>query len=118
MRSRLQTLAGFFIALTIWWLTRHAVALVAVVIAGTFTALAWLAPALFAPIQRALDAVVRGIVAAVSWILLALVYFGVFCPIRLWRAVTGADPLRKRRDPSAASYLTPAPTPSRFDRQF
>lgn len=118
MRSRLQTLAGFLIALTIWLVTRHTLALVAVGIAGTCTALAWLAPALFAPVQRAIDAIIHALVTAVSWILLALVYFGVFTPIRLWRSLTGVDPLRRRRDPAAASYLAPAPAPSRFDRQF
>lgn len=118
MRSRLQTLAGFLIALTVWLITRHAAVLIAVGVTGTFTALAWLAPALFAPIQRAIDAFIHGLVTAVSWVLLAVVYFGVFSPIRIWRTLAGTDSLRRRRDPAATSYLEPAPAPSRFDRQF
>lgn len=92
-------------------------------IAGLTAALAfvaWTSPARYAPVQRALDRVLHGVLAALTWVLLGVIYFAVFAPLRLWRHLRGIDPLHRRPDPAAASYLSPLPLPApdRFDRQF
>jgi hypothetical protein len=43
----------------------------------------------------------------VSHLVLALVYFGLFTPLALFFRIRGRDPLRRRRDPGAASYYIP-----------
>jgi hypothetical protein len=71
-------------------------------------------------VQRILDRFARRMLAAFTWLVLGLVYFGLFTPLRLWRTLLRRDPLRLRRDPAATTYLQPMrPAPAaRFDRQF
>ena len=82
--------------------------------------LAWASPARYAPVQRALDYGIHLLLTGLTWLLLGLVYLLVFTPLRALRALTGSDPLQRRYDRSADSYLRP-PAPGstgRFDRQF
>ena len=82
--------------------------------------LAWVAPEHYKPIQRALDWIARLLVAGVSWLLLGLVYFCFFTPMRWIGSMVGRDPLRLKPDRSATSYLRDLPPASagRFGRQF
>jgi len=119
-RSRLQATLAAFAALAMWWLSgRPALAVMA-----TFLALAalvaWIAPARYRPFQSALDAAIHALLVGVSWTLLAVVYFGLFTPIRAIASLLGRDPLGGRRAPAGESYLTPLPpgATGRFDRQF
>jgi hypothetical protein len=88
-------------------------------IATTLAVVAWIAPARYAPVQRALDRIIHLLLGAITWTLLALIYFLVFTPLRAVRALSRRDALARAADPAATSYLRPlAPGPRRFDRQF
>jgi hypothetical protein len=64
--------------------------------------------------------VTHALLTTLSWILLALVYFGLFTPLRLWRGLIGKDPLQLYAHPRAdiTSFLQPSARAARFDRQF
>jgi len=59
-------------------------------------------------------------VAGFSWLLLGLMYFCVFTPMRLVGALCGRDPLCLKPDRAVATYLRKLPPASagRFGRQF
>ena len=88
-------------------------------LAATLALVAWVSPPHYAPVQRALDRGVQLILAALTWLILGAVWLLVFTPLRVFRVLTGNDPLQRTFDRAADSYLLP-PTgrPSRFDRQF
>ena len=89
-------------------------------VTGALALLAWFVPRGYAPVQRGLDRVLHFVLAAFTWVLLGLFYLLVFVPLRLWRGVTGHDPLHRRPDAKATTYLQPVPpaAANRFDRQF
>ena len=117
-RARLQascTLAGT----TALWLWRGGLVLAALAgIAAGLALLAWLYPPGYAPVQRTLDRVLHALLTAITWLLLGIIYLLVFTPLRFFRAMAGRDALQRSPDRTAASYLQPAPPPSRLDRQF
>jgi len=119
-RARFQATAACAGTLILWWRIGGFVPAVVAGLAGSLALLAWLSPPHYAPVQRVLDRVLHLLLAGLTWLLLAVIYLGVFTPLRLWRALTGQDPLQRRPDPTAATYLRPVPpaTPGRFDRQF
>ncbi|HEY0944417.1 MAG TPA: hypothetical protein VGD81_04090 [Opitutaceae bacterium] len=120
MRSRVHATLAFAVALALWlWRGGPFLAAVAIVTAA-LVLLAWVAPGTYAPIARGLDRVAHRFGAGVTWLVLVIVYLGVFTPLRLWRTLAGTDPLQLRPRPGAASYLQPLPParPERFDRQF
>jgi hypothetical protein len=118
-RARLQATLACAVTLTLWWWRRGTTPAAFAGIAAAFALLAWVAPARYAPLQHFLDRIVQLVLGGLTWVLLALVYFLVFTPLRLLRGALGRDPLARRPDPAAASYLRPLPPgPSRFDRQF
>jgi len=119
-RARLQATAACAGTLFIWWRLGGVIPGVVAGVAGCFALLAWVSPPRYAPVQRGLDRVLHVLLTGLTWLLLALIYLGVFAPLRLWRALTGQDPLRRRADPAATTYLRPLPpaAPGRFDRQF
>jgi len=43
-----------------------------------------------------------------SHVILGLLYFGLFAPVALVFRLVGRDPMKRSRDPEAASYWTPA----------
>jgi len=89
-------------------------------VTGTLALLAWFIPHGYAPVQLCLDRVLHFVLAAFTWVLLGLFYLLVFVPLRLWRGLIRHDPLRRRSDPKATTYLQPVPpaAANRFDRQF
>ena len=120
-RGRLQaTIAGGLTA-TGWLIRGGRVMAVAAVTTGILALLAWFLPQAFAPIQRSLDGVARGVTKAASWIVLGMVYFLFFTPLRVILGLLGKDALRLRRSqPLPATFLQtlPAAAPGRFDRLF
>ena len=119
-RARLQATAAGAGTLLVWWRLGGIIPAAIAGLAGSLALLAWVSPSHYAPVQRALDRVLHALLAGLTWVLLAVIYLGVFAPLRAWRALTGRDPLQRRADPAAASYLRPLPPPApgRFDRQF
>lgn len=85
-----------------------------------FALMAWITPRVYAPVQRSLDRAVHLVLTAFTWLLLGLLYLLVFTPLRIGRTFFGRDPLQRRIDPAAATYLSPIPPAAvnRFDRQF
>jgi hypothetical protein len=106
--------------LLLWWRIGGILPAMTAGATGSLALLAWVSPPHFAPIQRALDRVLHGLLAGLTWLLLALIYLGVFTPLRGWRALTRRDVLQLRRDPAAPTYLRALPpaSPDRFDRQY
>jgi hypothetical protein len=119
-RARWQATFAVAGAWLLWWRVGGLPVIVLAVLASVFALLAWLAPARYAPVQRGIDRLAHGLLGGLSWLLLGLVYFGLFTPLRIWRRLTRHDPLHLRPDPTASSYLRPLPpaAPGRFDRQF
>ena len=119
-RARWQATLAWAGTLVLWWRLGGLVPAVVAGLAGALALLAWLGPAHYAPVQRVLDRMVHIVLAGLTWLLLALVYFGIFLPLRGWRALTRTDPLQRRPDPAAQTYFRPLPpaAPGRFDRQF
>lgn len=118
-RARLQASAASAGTLMLWWWRGGAGPATLAGVAAALAGLAWAAPARYAPVQRTLDRILHLLLAAITWVLLGLVYFLVFTPLRFVRSLTGRDPLARSPDPAAASYLRPPPAgPRRFDRQF
>jgi Flp pilus assembly protein TadB len=64
----------------------------------------------------------RALHAVVSPIILAIMFFGVITPMAGLMRLAGHDPMRRRRDSSAASYwiprLPPGPPPDTMRNQF
>lgn len=93
---------------------------VAVSVTALLALMAWIIPRAYAPVQRGFDRVIHLALTAFTWLLLGLLYLLVFTPLRLGRAVFGRDPLQRRPDSAATTYLRPVPpaATNRFDRQF
>jgi hypothetical protein len=119
-RARLQASLASVVTAALWW---HFGGVGPAAIAGTMSLLAliaWLAPTAYAPVQRFFDRVTHALLTGFTWIALAVVYFGVFVPMRGFRALSGRDPLRLRPTPNATTYFQSLPREQlrRFDRQF
>ena len=118
-RARLQATAACAGTLVLWTWRGGLLPATLAGIAAILALVAWVAPDRYAPVQRALDRLIHLLLTAITWTLLALVYFLVFTPLRAVRALSRRDPLARAPDPTATSYLQPlAPGPRRFDRQF
>lgn len=119
-RPRLQASLAALLAGILWLWLGGIVPAVAFGLAAALALLAWAAPGAHAPVHRLLERAGRGIAVASSWILLAIAYAGLFVPMRLWRALTGRDPLGLRPDPRRETYLRPLPParPDRFGRMY
>jgi hypothetical protein len=119
-RARLQATLAVAGTLLFWW--KHGGTVAAVIAIGaTLLALgAWVAPAFYAPVQRGCDHVLKMLLAALTWTLLGFIYLIVFTPLHVWWKIRGRDPLRRRSDTQARTYLQPVPPAAagHFDRQF
>lgn len=71
--------------------------------------LAFVRPSANRPLFVALSVITYPIGVVVSLVVLATLFFGLFAPLGLLFRVVGRDALRRRRDPDATSYWTPAP---------
>ena len=119
-RSRLQAAAACAGALLLWTRVGGIIPAGVAGLAAGLAILAWVSPPHYRPVQRVLDRIMHTVLAGLTWLLLAVIYFGLFTPLRCWRALTQHDPLQRRSDPAAPTYLRPLPpaAPGRFDRQF
>ena len=119
-RARLQAAFAWLGTLVLWWRFGGVFPAMAAGATGSLALLAWVSPPHYAPVQRGLDRVLHALLAGLTWCLLAIIYLGVFTPMRGWRALRRRDPLQLRPDPAATTFLRPLPpgTPGRFDRQF
>jgi hypothetical protein len=99
---------------TLWpyWLTAGVI----------FASVALLRPGLLAPLNRVWTKLGLILVAVVSPVMLALVYYGCITPIGWLMRFTGKDPLRLRLEPEAKSYWVsrrpPGPPPNSLMNQF
>jgi hypothetical protein len=119
-RARLQATAVLAGGLGLWWRLQTTWAITLVGVMAAFALLAWIAPERHKPVQRAFDWATRWLVAGFTWLILGVVYFGLFTPMRWLGALLGRDPLRLKPDRSTMTYLRglPPATNGRFDRQF
>jgi hypothetical protein len=118
-RARLQASLAVAGTLTIWLWRGGTIPAALAGAAASLAVVAWVSPSHYAPVQRALDRGVHLLLTAITWLLLGLVYFLVFAPLRAVRSLAGRDPLQRKADPAATTYLRPLPPgPGRFDRQF
>ncbi len=120
LRMRLQSMAACVGGLVLWWRFGGAAFAVLEGLLLIAALLAWVLPERYRPLQRVLDLFANGLVVGVSWLLLGLVYFGIFTPLKWLCVLAGRDPLRARRRPVEGSYLVPlASSPSeRYKRQY
>ena len=116
---RLHATIACAITLGLWhWRGGYITATLALVVAA-LALLAWFAPRAHAPFARAFERLGHAVLVTFTWCALGLVYFGLFTPLRLWRALRRHDPLARAYDPTATTYLRPLPpTPANFTRQF
>jgi hypothetical protein len=120
-RARWQAALACGGATVLWWRTHAGAAMGLVAVTSIMLAGAWLAPRLYAPVQQALDRLLGTLLQALSWAILAVVYFGVFTPLRAVRAIMGGSWLTRnpRTDPETSSFSALPPSAiGRFDRQF
>ena len=121
-RGVIGGVVGSLVALLLWqW--RPTMALVVLAIATLLTLLALVSPlGAFRQVSRALEAFARGVGLALTWVLMTVVYYGLFLPVGLLLRARGRLRLRKRLDPAAPSYWTPVPERQRtldgYRRQF
>jgi hypothetical protein len=119
-RARLHAVLACTGIVIVWWRFPSPLTWAMLALASVLALIACFAPGAYVPIQRGLDAFTRMLLMAVTWALLAVVYFGLFTPLRIWRLLIGKDPLNLGRSPLSRtpSYLQPSPAASRFERQF
>jgi hypothetical protein len=94
----------------------------ALALAAAFLVVAWLRPALLGPLNRVWTRLGLLLHAVVSPLVMGVVFYGVVAPMGLGMRLLGKDPLRRRLDPSAASYWIerrpPGPAPDTMRQQF
>lgn len=119
-RARWHALLACVGTLVLWWRFPGPATVSLLALALSLALLSWISPRSYAPVQRGFDAVIRALLATITWCLLGLVYFGLFTPLRLWRTLRRTDPLQLRRSQrQPATYLEPlARHRTNFDRQF
>ena len=115
--------AGFFGILTVLaWHAGRASAPWLCGIAVVLAAIALAAPGLLAWPRRLWLKLGHALHTVVSPVILAVMYFGVITPTAALMRLAGHDPMRRRRDPKAASYWIvrdpPGPTPDSMRNQF
>jgi len=104
-----------------WWHWRAWSLLVGLILTTVVLLCALFAPRCWAVVQRALDRFARLVAAAVSFLLLSLLFLFCFIPGRILLMVLRRDPLCRRWEPKTASYWQTLPAASaaeRWRRQF
>jgi len=96
-----------------WWLAAPALPLAAV---------AWLAPARLAPLNRAWQRLGLFLARVVNPVILGVIFYAVVLPVGLVMRLFGHDPLRLRFEREAQSYWIPrdppGPPPETMRNQF
>ena len=120
LRARWQASLACVVTFVLWRWDEGLIAGAFAIGAAVLALLAWCFPRQYEPISRWLDRFAHAFLVTCTWVALGVVYFGLFVPMRLWRAMRGSDPLQLKRDPQRKSYLLPLkPRASRhFERQF
>jgi hypothetical protein len=113
--SAVFALLGLYQAVTggwWWWMAGAASAL--------FALLAWLMPAVLAPLSSQWAKFGGLLHHIVNPIVMAVIFHGSVLPTALLMRMFGKDPLRLRRDAAAQSYWQPRkpPEPDHFKNQF
>jgi hypothetical protein len=94
----------------------------ALVVVGTVTALLAVASPRggYAALQRGVAALGAWLGAAVRWILMPIVFYGLFLPFGLVRRLTGKarGAMPRRPDPALGTYWKSSPAPKSYERQF
>src|SRR3954454_5391729 len=124
----LRQFAGLWLAcfggLAAWeWLARHHAgrALAFAALALTLGPLGLARPRLLRPVYVAWMILAFPIGWAVSQLILAILFFGLFTPIGLVFRIISRDPLHRARRPALETYWTPKATPAdprRYFKQF
>jgi len=119
-RMRLQAMGACTGGLVLWWRFGGVFPAALTGLFASLALVAWVAPVRYLPVQRGFDFLTRLIVAGFSWVMLGLVYFCVFTPLRIIGTLVGRDPLRLKQASETTTYLQPVPpaTAGRFNRQF
>lgn len=113
--------AAVFVVVAGWpLLDGEAPRLWALAIAAVFLALAIAAPRLLGPLNRLWTRFGLLLSRVMNPLVLGLLFFFVVTPMGLAMRALGKDPLRRRRDPAAASYWIERrpPGPAPMSRQF
>jgi hypothetical protein len=96
-----------------WW---------AVAVAAAFAAIAFIAPRVLHPLNRAWYALGLLLHHVVNPVVMAFMFYGAILPMALLLRALGKDILRLKREPQAASYWIPreqpAPAPGLMSKQF
>jgi len=87
-----------------WWHWRAPWATALALVTSSLLLVAVFAPRAYAPVYRVLDGIVRGLLQAITWLILGLVFALVFIPGRLVLLLRRRDPLQRSPDPSCATY--------------
>ena len=90
------------------------------VVAAGFVAWSWLAPRSLRPVYRGWMTFGRTMGRIVTPVILTLTFYIAIVPTGLAMRALGKDPMRRRFDPEAESYLIPseAPPKDRLERPF
>jgi len=115
--------AAVFAIIGLWpWLFSGQVRVWSVVVGAAFLVVAWLRPAVLAPLNRAWTRFGLLLHRIVSPIVLGVMFFVVITPMGLVMRALGKDPLRLRYDREARTYWIdrrpPGPAPDTLNNQF
>lgn len=120
-RSIGRNAIALVVAASVWLRWRTSWSFLLMAAAAAMFGLALVLPRAWAPVQAALDLVIRAVLAALTWLLLVVVFAAAFIPGRLLLAALRRDPLRRKPAPERDSYWEPLPPSGgagRFRRQF
>ncbi len=96
-----------------WW---------ALGVAAAFAIIAFIAPRVLHPLNRAWLALGLLLHHVVNPVIMAIMFYGAILPMALLLRALGKDILRLKREPAAASYWIPreppAPAPGSMNKQF
>jgi|HubBroStandDraft_3_1064219.scaffolds.fasta_scaffold39200_2 hypothetical protein len=123
-RGALGGAVGLLVAAGIaFGLHRPALGAGAGLVAAAVAAVALASPlGLYPRLERAFDLLAHGVGSAVTWVLMALLYYLLFLPAGLLLRAAGKLAVTRRADPRLASYWSPAgerePGPGPYRKQF
>lgn len=119
-RMRLQASMAAIGVTVLWWRWGGRPLAGISILFALLALVAWISPRRYLPVQRIIDFLVHLLVSTLSWVLLGLVYFGVFTPLRFFFQLTGKDFLARLPAKGRDSSLVPLSdgVPDHFKRQY